>query len=441
MTTEAEAPCGCTEDETEERPAYRAGAALGLREDDPSLVKPADEPFAPDLRHPPREWFFEKPDWFSDDTKIWVDSDGRAAGWYYHAGTCLIGSNDEECWMPQPSPTGNEIFHQGSLVTAEGDVLDVGVIGGGGDHAPTWMGVEQAAAYYADVDKQVLVGRVYDEPGVGSYFLGAVLPEVTTGQVDKVRRSALSGDWRWRKFDSKGRPLNAYDALGPWLVSRPGLPLNRAGFAVTQLASAASPDHPVMVSAVAAVEEEAIAYDEDEATLAVEAVFARADRLLDRVAELERATADVIANAVPLQAVTAGSNPPRTAAQPRDWHGRFASKSGGGKGGKGKADAAKGGGKKSRKTKKPKRQETPEQRQERKRRNARLAQTVAILGFAGLTAGAYAVGGAPSAHSRAMSNGVARRLSPQSSSFNAQTAFNNAYGYPNLSFNSKSYTN
>lgn len=235
----------------------RAAAALGVRLDDPSIERAAHDPFAPDLRHPPMDWFFEPPEWFDDSTKIWIDSDGRAAGWYYHAGVCIIDGNEGECWTPSPSPTGNELFHQGSMMVMDDGtptIIEVGVIGGGGEHAPAWMSPEAAAAYYADVTKQLLVGRIYDDPARGGFFLGCVLPEMTVAQVDMVRRSALSGDWRWRRQDLSGHRLNAYDAIGPWLVTRPGLPLHRMGYSVMRLASVdGSP--PVVVGSVSLAEQ------------------------------------------------------------------------------------------------------------------------------------------------------------------------------------------
>lgn len=231
--------------------AMRAADTVGVRPDDPTLVGALHDQFAPELRNPPTDWFFDQPPWFDDATKVWVDSDGRVAGWYYPAGVCIIDGNEGGCWMPTPSPTGNELFHQGSVLALEAGspvVLDVGVIGGGGEHAPTWMTAEQAATYYADVDKQLMVGRIYDDPNRGGYFLGSILPHVTNQQVDMIRRSALSGDWRWRRTDLAGHRLQAYDAIGPWLVTRPGLPINRMGYQMMKLASVSGPD--VMVGSL-----------------------------------------------------------------------------------------------------------------------------------------------------------------------------------------------
>lgn len=198
-------------------------------------------------------WLFDLPEWWDWETKIWVDSEGRAAGMYYHKDTCLIDNNEGECWSPTPSPTGNEIFHQGSPIAVDNNgelmVVQAGIIGGGANHAPLWMGAERAADYYQNAGQQLMVGRIYDDPNHGGYFLGAVLPETTVSQVDMIRRSGLSGDWRYRMTDNAGRALNRFDAIGPWLVTRPALPLHRMGRSVVKLAAIG---HPVYVGGIGA---------------------------------------------------------------------------------------------------------------------------------------------------------------------------------------------
>lgn len=200
-----------------------------LAVDDPQLTASQSDLFAPDLLAPPGEWFVEFPDWFGEieTGKVWVDSQGRVAGRTYRSGACLLDGNADECWTPPPSPTGYEAFHQGAQPTRTGAVVPVGVIGGKADHAPLHLSFDQAARYYQNTGAQLMTGRAFDAPE-GGYFLGAILPHLTVADVAMIRRSGLSCDWRWRKRDNAGRPLNAYDNLGPWLVTRPGLPLDRA---------------------------------------------------------------------------------------------------------------------------------------------------------------------------------------------------------------------
>lgn len=207
---------------------------MGLLADtDPQLRLPPDAVFADGLLAPPDEWFTEFPDWFDEVplNKVWVDEHGRVAGMTFGP-TCIIDGNEGECWIPPKSPTGYEGFHQGVQPTRSGAVLPVGSIGARAAHAPDTLGFDAAYRYYQNTGQQLMVGRAFDAEeadGVHGYFLGALVPEATVGDVAMIRRSALSCDWRWRMRDSAGNPLNAYDNVGPWLVTRPGLPLTRDG--------------------------------------------------------------------------------------------------------------------------------------------------------------------------------------------------------------------
>lgn len=206
---------------------------LLLAPDDPQLTKQAGDLFAPDLLAPDGSWFEEFPEWWRgpglETGKVWVDSQGRVAARTWVEGACLLDGFEGECWNPVPSPTNYEAFHQGAQPTRAGSVIPVGTIGGRKDHAPLHFTFEAAGRYYENSGQQLMVGRAFDVPGEGGYFLGAIVPDATVADVAMIRRSALSCDWRWRMRDNSGRPLNDYDNLGPWLVSRPGLPLDRAG--------------------------------------------------------------------------------------------------------------------------------------------------------------------------------------------------------------------
>lgn len=209
---------------------------------------PAATIFAPNLLAPDESWFLDFPDWFdeTDDdgnlrvplNKLWIDSEGRAAGRTFGP-TCLLDGNEGECWIPPKSPTNYEAFHQGAqpFLRSRGaamtvTVKEVGIIAGRNGHAPDHLTFAQAQMLYANAKDQYLIGRAFDreeDDGVHGYFLGAVLPDVTVESVARVRRSAVSCDWRYRHRDNAGRPLNRYDNLGPLLVTRPGLPLDRRG--------------------------------------------------------------------------------------------------------------------------------------------------------------------------------------------------------------------
>jgi hypothetical protein len=200
----------------------RAGAA----------TEPFDSLF-PVPPYPPADWFSERPDWLTPETKIAVDDDGRVAGYFYSAGSCLV-HNAAAC--PKPSPTGYAAFHQQEVAVADGTLVRCGVIGNVNGHADPYATVDSASAHYADPSKQLISCCAFDDEH-GGYILGALVPHATYGDVALIRRSALSGDWRpmppswWHAHSiaaSVVRDAEGYDCIGPTLVTRPGLPLVRS---------------------------------------------------------------------------------------------------------------------------------------------------------------------------------------------------------------------
>lgn len=196
-----------------------------------AAVGPLDQPF-PVPAYPPADWFHDRPDWLTPDTKISVDDEGRVAGYFYNAGQCLV-HNHGAC--PSPSPTGYSAFHQQHVATADGELALVGVIGNVNGHANEYAPVSVAQAHYADPDAQLIECRAYDDEH-GGFILGSLVPHATHGDVALIRRSALSGDWRpmppeW--FEAHGVSARTaalceyFDCIGPTLVTRPGLPLVR----------------------------------------------------------------------------------------------------------------------------------------------------------------------------------------------------------------------
>lgn len=194
-------------------------------------TEPLVDPF-PVPAYPPAEWFTEKPDWLVDDGKIGVDDDGRVAGYFFHAGQCLV---HDPAACPKSSPTGYSAFHQQEVVVEDGSLMRVGVIGNTNGHASEFARVDAAQAHYADPDRQLISCRAYDDE-VGGFILGALVPHATYGDVALVRRSSLSGDWRpmpapwWQAHGIQAsivQECEGFDCIGPTLVTRPGLPLVR----------------------------------------------------------------------------------------------------------------------------------------------------------------------------------------------------------------------
>lgn len=179
---------------------------------------PADE-FVPLYGdHPPAEWFNSLPDGFGPDSPPYVDELGRVAAVAWPYDRCHIGMTDAGiCWTPTPSPTGNHLFHQGTTITAEGISVPTGFLCVAGHDQDPDSTIAEASRWYNDPVHGAARGRILETPEAG-YFVGAMRPGQTFGTVEMIRGGALSGDWRWVP------EIGAYDALGPCLVGRPGLP-------------------------------------------------------------------------------------------------------------------------------------------------------------------------------------------------------------------------
>lgn len=236
-----------------------AGAAQASARTAAVKTQPFSEPF-PVPEYPPADWF-GPPTWVDEWRKahnmppavesdgkggsilrLTVTDDGRVGGWFYNDGVCLVDgtcsmrANAHDCWMPGPSPTGYQRFHQQDVVTADGTVLQVGVIGNVGGHASEYVSHGAASAHYANPDAQMMIVRSGDD-GSGGWIAGSVVPGSTYRDAALLRRSSLSGDWRWFAPDALN-PEGGYDCLGPTLVNRPGLALVQV-----RAASAAHPDY------------------------------------------------------------------------------------------------------------------------------------------------------------------------------------------------------
>lgn len=211
----------------------RVAARAFSREPDPTpylaaQMAPLAEPY-PTPAYVPHDWLL--PSEFARSDRLTISDEGRVGGRFYQAGVCIIDGTDD-CWEPPPSPSGYALFHQGSIVTDDGELRDlyVGAIGNVHGHASAFVDGSTAVAHYADPSAQLIVCRAYDDDR-GGYIAGALVPGVTYGDVALLRRSALSGDWRsFRAGDRVGRVAAAsggYDCIGPTLVTRPGLPIIR----------------------------------------------------------------------------------------------------------------------------------------------------------------------------------------------------------------------
>lgn len=172
-----------------------------------------------DLTSPPQEWFASPPEGFGPGSPVTVTSEGRFAAWSHEWDRSHIGTTaDGDGWSPpRESLTGYRMFHQGSLVCADGESIDVGVVPLTGGHAPDGT-VQQAMEHYGQPERVRVVCRaVADETGLK--LLGAVTPGTTEAEIAMMRRSALSGDWRYLP------EYGGMEWLGSCFVAKPGLPV------------------------------------------------------------------------------------------------------------------------------------------------------------------------------------------------------------------------
>lgn len=152
---------------------------------------------------------------------------GRVAAYYFTWDQCLEEGNGE-CWMPQRTKNNYQMFHQGTVETEEGEEVAVGTVGAGGGHPKLDLDAKTANLVYGDTNQQRFVATLHEDEH-GGYFTGAFVPTITEEQIAEVRRSPLSADFRWRTRAPKdgGGYFTGYDNIGPWLVTRPALPLAR----------------------------------------------------------------------------------------------------------------------------------------------------------------------------------------------------------------------
>jgi hypothetical protein len=165
--------------------------------------------------HPPRSWF-EDPK-LPRKTKITVTDEGRVFG---HLGTwdsCHLTFANTCVQVPR-SRRNYADFHVGSVKTAEGQIIDTGVLTVDTGHADTSFTLaSKVKAHYDDTGTQAAVVRV-GEDQFGVWFAGSLVPGADEELAQKLRRAPLSGDWR-----RIGGGLELIAALG----------VNRPAFAVT----------------------------------------------------------------------------------------------------------------------------------------------------------------------------------------------------------------
>jgi hypothetical protein len=177
---------------------------------------------------PPLEWF-TPPAEIPVDKRVTIEDTGRVYGYIALWNACHVGMGD--CVAPpQGSPSEYDLAHTGETMTAEGELIATANIGGGVGHFGE--GTAQAAArYHGDTTSQLMRVR-YGEDAKGLWFAGALWPDVTQLEVQRIRATSLSGDWRWVYGLRDGK--SGMDFTGAVLVNIPGFPLQSTGGVSTE---------------------------------------------------------------------------------------------------------------------------------------------------------------------------------------------------------------
>jgi 2'-5' RNA ligase len=131
-------------------------------------------------------------------TKPVVSADGSE--YYGHLAlwnTCHLGhSGSGICQKPVHSRVDYKHFYTGTIMTSEGELIEVGKVMGDGLHAATRRGMTAAAVkrYYEDTSTTFGLVRLYKDKW-GIQFCGVPVPGVTEELAQKMRYSEISAHW------------------------------------------------------------------------------------------------------------------------------------------------------------------------------------------------------------------------------------------------------
>lgn len=145
----------------------------------------------------------------TDDRQVF----GHGALW----GQCHVGYLDE-CVTAPPSMAAYAHFHVGETWCADGERLATGVLTVNTDHAAAHLLAPEARDHYANTGLAFADVRAYNGT-LGLWFSGVLRDGFTEQQLQVLRASSLSGDWRRR-----GTNLELVAALA---VNVPGFPIAR----------------------------------------------------------------------------------------------------------------------------------------------------------------------------------------------------------------------
>lgn len=208
-----------------ELPPVDAARALTITA---SAAPEAPQGLAPLL--PPRSWFANQnqPD-PSRHVYLGRQPDGTPTGqvWGYIAewGVPHSAIMDREVLAPRIGLRGYQTFmSRGTVCTAEGEELSVGLLSYGGGHDMNMNhGVVPALAHY-DNTSTAYAKVVCGEDDFGPWFAGTMMPHLTRAQIEDFGAHPVSGDWR---ADPGDRDVRLVAALS---VNTPGFEIGARRF-------------------------------------------------------------------------------------------------------------------------------------------------------------------------------------------------------------------
>jgi hypothetical protein len=157
-----------------------------------------------------------------------ITDDGLIYGHLARWGQCHVGLPGA-CVTPPESLAAYAHFHVNSVVADSGDLVAVGALTIGCEHAPTYLDAWRARDHYANAGSGW--GDVRASNGaLGPWISGSLRPDVTDEQLRVLRALTLSGDWR----DLGG----GLELIGGLAVNVPGFPIAREALVASGLAPA-----------------------------------------------------------------------------------------------------------------------------------------------------------------------------------------------------------
>lgn len=144
---------------------------------------------------PPSSWFANPK--LQGKTRLTVTPEGRVFGHLAAWDECHsdLKLQRGQCFLPPKSKINYAAFNLGEVYCSDGSTVLAGKIVMDTRHADISLGYSGAAIHYDNTGDEVAVVTA-GEDQYGIWVAGSIVPEATTYDVAKLRRSPLSGDWR-----------------------------------------------------------------------------------------------------------------------------------------------------------------------------------------------------------------------------------------------------